>query len=208
MSNAWIQTFRGLDFDFTDLDSTKVHIVDIAHSQSLQCRFTGHVKRHYSIAEHSVLVSKIAGRLARERGRDPMTVKLIEQQGLMHDATEAYVVDLASPIKKMPALFGYNQLEADVWTIICVAQGIVREMYPEVKEADMIMLATEKAQLLGRSPRPWMPMPVALPKRMVGRLGHFFHWRAKYKFLRRFNELFDRKPETLKERILVALCRW
>ena len=76
-----------------NLHPDDVNIVDIAHSLAMQCRFTGHTKVFYSVAQHSVLVSKLLER----RGCDHATVLW----GLMHDAAEAYLVgDVATPVKK------------------------------------------------------------------------------------------------------------
>lgn len=85
--------------DVNHLQPSEMRIEDIAHALSLQCRYGGHVKEHYSVAQHCVLVSRIVGELASETAR----------WGLMHDAAEAYLVDVLHPIKLH--LGQYIQLE-------------------------------------------------------------------------------------------------
>lgn len=65
----------------------KIHIADIAHALSMKCRFTGHCRRFISVAEHSLVVSKLV----------PQDSALA---ALLHDATEAYLPDIASPVKQ------------------------------------------------------------------------------------------------------------
>ena len=90
----WIETFTGKQFYFLDPTRDSIDIRDIAHSLAYTCRYTGHCKRFYSVAEHSILVSYLAD--------DPLA-------GLLHDASEAYITDIASPIK--PHLTNYKELE-------------------------------------------------------------------------------------------------
>lgn len=79
-------TFSGNRYHFLDPDPKEVTILDIAHALSLQCRYAGHSPRFYSVAEHSVLVSRAV----------PTEHALV---GLLHDAAEAYVGDLIRPCK-------------------------------------------------------------------------------------------------------------
>lgn len=75
------------------LDSPTFDIKDISHALSMTCRYNGHVRHFYSVAEHSVIVSLL---MAELKLGDPM-------EGLMHDAHEAYVGDIVSPWKqRMP----------------------------------------------------------------------------------------------------------
>ena len=92
--SPWIETFTGKEFYFLDPTPDSIDIRDIAHSLAFTCRYTGHSRRFYSVAEHSVLVSYLAV--------DPLA-------GLLHDASEAYITDIASPIK--PHLANYKELE-------------------------------------------------------------------------------------------------
>lgn len=83
-----IQTYTGLTFF---LESPVFDIVDIAHALGMLCRYNGHVRRFYSVAEHSVLVSILMEEL---KLGDPL-------EGLLHDASEAYLCDLPRPWKSM-----------------------------------------------------------------------------------------------------------
>ncbi len=127
---AYIQTFTGKLIDVLDLDIDLLDIRDIAHSLSQQCRFNGHCGEFYSVAQHCVYVSR----------QLPKKKKLA---GLMHDGTETYLCDIPSPLK--PHLSNYKQLE------LAAAKKIEEKWFdgldvledPEIKEADVRMLATE-----------------------------------------------------------------
>lgn len=129
-TTAFIQTFTGKMIDVLDLDINLLDIRDIAHSLSLQCRFNGHSGEFYSVAQHCVYVSK----------QLPDHLKLA---GLMHDATEAYLCDIPSPLK--PFLANYKQLEMAAAKRVEEKWFDGRELleHPLVKEADVRMLATE-----------------------------------------------------------------
>ena len=102
----WIRTYTGKKFHFLDPQSDEIDITDIAHSLSMQCRFTGHTRFHYSVAQHSVLVAWWLERA----GFDDRT----QFAGLMHDAAEAYIADLSRPIKGLPGLVGYREIEQQI----------------------------------------------------------------------------------------------
>jgi len=85
--NAWIQTISGRKFPLAEPDPNQIDIEDIAHALSMLCRFNGHCTQFYSVAEHSMHVShEISNDLALA--------------GLLHDAAEAYLGDVPSPLKK------------------------------------------------------------------------------------------------------------
>jgi 5'-deoxynucleotidase YfbR-like HD superfamily hydrolase len=133
-----IKTFTGKRFDLVDPDPATVDIVDIAHALSMQCRFTGHCREFYSVAQHSVLVcNQVASLLA------PAKVTLA---ALLHDAAEAYTGDLSRPAK---LAMGRTWLifEHRIHCAIAYRFGF-STIYPLiVKEADDRMLATEMRDL-------------------------------------------------------------
>lgn len=93
----FIVTYTGRVVPFDHVNAACIDIVDIAHSLSHQCRFTGHTCHFYSVAQHSLLVSeKMPGGPAD---------KLV---GLLHDAAEAYTSDLSSPLKRWMELEDYT----------------------------------------------------------------------------------------------------
>ena len=83
---SWIQTFTGKKFDYQRISLKDIGIEDIAHSLSMQCRFAGHIRKFYSIAEHCVHISRYASDDAK-------------LWGLMHDSPEAYLTDIPDPLK-------------------------------------------------------------------------------------------------------------
>ena len=89
----WMCTASGVTFYPLDPRPEEIRIEDIAHSLALQCRFAGHCREFYSVAEHSV-------RGAQALRSIGATVAM-QAAFLLHDASEAYAVDLPRPIKRM-----------------------------------------------------------------------------------------------------------
>lgn len=143
----WLQTYTGGKFWPLDPQSSEVDIRDIAHSLSLQCRYAGHCLAFYSVAEHSVHVSNYLC----DFGKD------VALWGLLHDAAEAYVVDVPRPLKGF--LAGYAQAEKKVMDAICVKFGIGAEMPAVVKDADNRILADEKRQNMADLEWDYVPGP-------------------------------------------------
>lgn len=163
----WIQTYTGAAFYPMDPRPEDVRIVDIAHALAHQCRFAGHTVDFYSVAEHSLHVAQIV----------PKAFRLA---ALLHDATEAYVLDLPGPIKDM--LPDYREMENRVWAAIVRRFDLPLILPPAVKYADKAMLATEGRQAL--TP-PWTaPLPPAAD--VI--LGFWTPEKAKRHFLRAFEE--------------------
>ena len=151
--DAWIQTASGLRVSLLDPDPQTIVIEDIAHALAMLCRFNGHCLQFYSVAEHSVHVSKeIAHRLAL--------------LGLMHDAAEAYLGDVPSPLKKR--LRSFERYEKQFMLVLAEKFGFAdslanAEDYAELKRADIQLLVDEKAVLMAKEPAPW-PYPRPPPE--------------------------------------------
>jgi hypothetical protein len=149
----WMQTYSGGRFYPLDPRPEEVNPIDIAHSLSLQCRFGGHVDRFISVAEHCVHMAT-----------------WVEQKyalhALLHDATEAYVVDVPRPLKR--DLIGYKEIEQGVWVAIAERFGISPEIPQQVHEADDRILLTERNALMHNAER-WVqdseikPLPCRIP---------------------------------------------
>jgi uncharacterized protein len=170
-NGAWIQTYTGRQFWPMDARPEEVDIQDIAHSLSMLCRFNGHCNRFYSVAEHSVHVSNVV---------DPKQALW----GLLHDAAEAYLSDIPQPIKRELPLF--HEVENQLLQVIAQRFNLPVGVPPEIKQADMVLLATEKAVLMGEEPAPWMKLPEPLDPNMIHCLGPD---KAEKAFLDRFSEL-------------------
>ena len=135
----WIETTTG-PFWPSDPRAGDIDIRAIARGLSHQCRFGGHVKFHYSVAQHSVLCSAMA----------PPELRLA---ALLHDASEAYLCDLPTPVKLM--LPDYQRLEARVERVICERFGLRWPVPMEVRLIDRRMLVTEARQLSMRQAGEW-----------------------------------------------------
>src|SRR4051812_23383484 len=100
----YIETVSGKKIYFNEPTEDMFDIKDIAHALSMNCRYTGHCSRFYSVAEHSVHVSNLL------KGTS------LELAGLLHDASEAYITDIASPIKQF--LPDYLMMEDKLMAVI------------------------------------------------------------------------------------------
>jgi len=150
MLNTWIQTYTGKRFNLLDPDIDSIDIEDIAHALSMQCRYTGHTLVFYSVAEHSVHVSRI-------------TDSSDSLWGLLHDASEAYLGDVASPLKHSGLMQGYIALEERVQAAICQKFGLPLTMPKSVKLADETLLATEKRDIMAMNGNDWGLTVKAMP---------------------------------------------
>lgn len=147
----WLQTASGRQFWPLDPRPEDICIEDIAHALAHQCRYGGHASQFYSVAEHSIL---IAQHLPPE----------FRRWALLHDAAEAYLVDVPRPIK--PFLVGYAEMEARIMAAICARFGLETSMPPEVKAADRAILTDEMQQAMAPPPSPWSTVGKPLGARL------------------------------------------
>ncbi len=140
----WMQTISGRRVEPGRLRVEDIYIEDIAHALSHICRFAGHCKSFYSVAQHSVLVADYV----MKRGRSINEARW----ALLHDASEAYLGDITWPLKQHPAMRGYKEIERHAQAVIAQCFGLEGDEPPIVKEADLAILATEKRDLLNAGP--------------------------------------------------------
>lgn len=215
----WMQTYRGDDFWPLDPLVDDIYVVDMAHSLAHQCRFFGHTETFYSVAEHSVRASYIvqptAGLIAmvifarRESGvtgalTDEEKIegeRIIRRATLLHDGAETYIGDAIRPLKRHlgPVYLGAEQ---DLERLVADRFDVPAFLFTHevIKRADLVMLMTERRDLLKPPRKKWMrdwgpaqasgrcephPEPIARPC-----------WtpeEGKRRFLERFVELGGRQ---------------
>jgi len=129
-----LQTYTGRVLKPLDPWPGDFDIQDIAWSLAMQCRYNGHTKVFYSVAAHSILVSEFL----------PLHLRL---EGLLHDASEAYLSDLPSPIKQqMPE---YRKVEEQLESVIATQFHLIYPMHPKVKWADDYVFQLECGLVMG-----------------------------------------------------------
>lgn len=129
----WMHLYSGRRFYPMDPQPNDIHAMDIAHSLSLLCRYGGHVDKFYSVAEHCVLMSRYV------KPEHALAA-------LLHDATEAYVVDVPRPLKRY--LTAYRDIEDVVWRVIATHYNVDITLPQEVVDADNRIILTERNALM------------------------------------------------------------
>src|SRR3990167_4945681 len=132
--NNNIITYTGKIIDIFNFKEENIDIVDIAASLSKQCRFGGHCREFYSVAQHSANVVKLV---------DPK----YKLHALLHDASEAYLVDVPRPVKNSEQFTFYRELENNIMNIIYKKFNI-EISNEEIKQADDSMLVLEQYELM------------------------------------------------------------
>lgn len=170
----WIQTYSGHKFDPIRPDPEKIDIRDIAHGLSLTCRYNGQCNRFYSVAEHSLIVSEHV----------PVELRLA---ALLHDASEAYISDVTSPVKA--SIPGYCRIEDGLQFTIYAkykCQPTAGQYMRWIKRADLRVLHDEKAALFDKK------LEWSLPWHKLGvKIECLEPQQAKARFLKRFQEMIN-----------------
>lgn len=137
----FIQTVSGRRVNPFALAASDIDIDDIAQALANQCRFGGHCRRFYSVAQHSCLVAD----LVREQGGDAAA----GLWALLHDAPEAYLSDLPHPLKHFSE-FGrlYREAEDKLQQSITECFGLPPDPPAALREADRALLAAERRALM------------------------------------------------------------
>jgi len=160
---TWKQTYTGRKFDLHNPTPDQVHWADIGYQLAGLRRFDGALVGDWSVADHSLLVARII----REQGGDQRA----QLHGLLHDAHEAYIGDLTTPVKQALAATGSGKEITDAWqdlerridAVIFVKAGLSREgddmldfanQCSRVKAADSLALTAEAFTFFASGPRP------------------------------------------------------
>jgi hypothetical protein len=172
---TWIQTYSGRQFDPRSPAPADFAIEDIAHALSHLCRFNGHCRVFYSVAEHSVRVSM---ECPREHAL----------WGLLHDMGEAYVGDLPRPIKA--SVPEHTNFESSLLQVAAQGFGLSWPIPEAVHRADDRLLATEARDLMAPPPQSWGLTAEPLAEE----ISPWSPALAKQNFLARFHELTREPP--------------
>ncbi|AMV24559.1 hypothetical protein VT84_09200 [Gemmata sp. SH-PL17] len=187
----WVQTFTGRKFWPLDPRPEDVDVRDIAHALSLLCRFTGHSRTFYSVAQHSVLASQIV----------PPESALA---ALLHDAAEAYMGDIARPWKRFLSIT-FRDADGDTFSstlkgaedrlldVLVVALGgppaSNEAAWGPVAKADEILLVTEARDLMSPLTDGWHHVPANGFAILPELIEPWAPERAEREFLQRFATL-------------------
>lgn len=180
-------TITGRKIDPWNVRPEDVDPHDIAGALSKQARFAGHTTFHYPVAQHCLMVADVL---------HPLGDVQLELAGLLHDAAEAYLVDVPSPVKHDPRMHHYRTAEARAQESVARRFGIDWALFddPRLKRADLIAMATEVRDLLPKPvPPEWYPElqnlidypPLPLPIRQT------YPPAVEYAFLSRLLDLRD-----------------
>jgi hypothetical protein len=126
----WGSNDKAIAFNPLDPSAEMIDIETIARALSNQCRFNGHVRNFFSVAQHSIMVSEYCAR------EDALW-------GLLHDASEAYIVDIPRPLKRWEGFSGYMALEKRIMEVICGKFDLSLNMPDSVSYADDLILRWE-----------------------------------------------------------------
>ena len=136
----YILTHTGIKFDLQNPTADMICLEDIAHALSNICRFTGHSKHFYSVAEHSIKCASVAMRLGRD--------KYLQRAVFLHDAHEAYIGDVSRPLKLF--LRDYREIEEKLQLLVSARFDLIcKPNDPDITYIDGCMLEVEMQELMG-----------------------------------------------------------
>ena len=139
---GWIQNNWERKINFQYPRASYINLEEIAHALSNTCRFNGHCRYFYSVAQHAVDVAQY---IRRSLNGD----SAVQLWGLHHDDAEAYLGDMVRPLKYLPEMKAFRQMEKRWMALIAEVFGLGWPEPPFVAFADQVLLATEARDLLG-----------------------------------------------------------
>jgi len=177
-NNYWIQTVSGKAFDFQNPTPDMVDINDIAMGLSKQCRFNGQTNRFYSVAEHCVLVSRLS----------IFKTPYEQLAALLHDAAEAYIGDVADPVKQN--LPWFKETEKKILAVVWKSLGfepLSDELKDKIRSGDFQIFLNEKNQLMAEKDAQDWELPDAEYEEV--KIEGLDHCQAHLRFMIRFHDL-------------------
>ncbi|PTB00132.1 MULTISPECIES: HD family hydrolase [Sulfitobacter] len=149
-SRAWQRMLSGRRLDLLDPTPVDIEIEDIAHGLAFVARWNGQTRGDfaYSVAEHSLLVETIYGRM------NPKAPPKWRLAALLHDAPEYVIGDMISPVK---AAVGpeYGALDDRLMSAIHIRFGLPaalpKSVKQQIKRADKVSAWMEATQIAGFS---------------------------------------------------------
>lgn len=176
---AFMSLYSGGKFYPLDPHPEDVTVVDIAHALSQQNRFNGHVRWPYSVAQHSVHVLSAVKRMFPEADKELLLF------ALFHDAAEAYIGDVITPVKHYLPFF--KEIEDKIMKAVSDKFGfrMTKHRKKKIKQADLLMCSAEKRDLHPTEIE-WPNMPDPSPVRTIIPWAPSY---AKGRFMREYNEL-------------------
>ena len=182
---SWILTYTGKQFYPLDPDPDSICIEDIARGLSMICRFNGQTRCFYSVAEHSVLMSQ-----QMDKPYLPgYPSGYLGLAGLLHDAAEAYVSDVARPIK--PLIRGFDGIERAILKVVAGKFKIPMSSFVMCGGYDLRMLATERRQIMHPGGPKWKSLRNVEPFNIT--LPCWLPHEAEYAFMEQFEMLTERR---------------
>lgn len=174
---AWLPLASGGRFYPLAPRIEDIHIQDIAHALSQVNRYVGQTTFPYSVAQHSVYVSRMV----------PAHLALV---GLLHDASEAYLSDISRDVKMlMPE---YKEWEANLERMIAQRFDLPYPWPAEVKEADTEILRREGAWLFPEHSAMWPAWGITNRQDYLP-ISQLTSAQAKLLFLHRFEDLTTKR---------------
>lgn len=192
--DGFIQTASGHAFWPLDARPEEVLIEDVAHALAALPRYTGHARRPYAVGQHSVLVSYLLDPWGPQAALD----------GLLHDATEAYLNDISGPLKALDSYRHFRDSE-DALALVIALRFDLRAPFDDalarlVKRADSAMLWWEASSLMRRPDGTlppwwdvWRPLAEGFPAAPLGcrEVDPWDFDATRSIFLSRFHELTE-----------------
>ncbi|MBS1807472.1 MAG: hypothetical protein JST84_04700 [Acidobacteria bacterium] len=182
-----MRTIMGRELSIFAPDPKLLCILDVAHGLAHLCRYAGHVRHFYSVAEHSYWTSIIA----------PQHLAL---SCLLHDAAETNINDLIQPVKQH--ISGYQRIENGFESAYAEQFGLPFPFPPEVKATDRAIYQIECTQARHLNSTLDIEEPESLtPTAIKVKLRFWSPRKARKKFLRRYFFLTDKDSNQMTKRL-------